>query len=342
MPIKVLIVDDSPIAVALVKRALSHAPDIEVVGSAGNGREALELVPALQPDVVCTDLHMPVLNGLELTRQIMARFPRPVLVLSVSTEEGSLDAFSVMEAGALDVAAKPRVSSDAEYLAIRDELAAKIRILSGVRVFRKRPRIDDSAGMRAPEPSGKANRVRLVVIGASTGGPQALQHILSRLPAHFPVPVVCVQHMTLGFQDGLLQWLSESCALRFETAREGATPTPGTVCFPPEGMHLEFRKDGSYLTSSRPPCHGHRPSVSTTMSSAAQCFRDAAAGVLLTGMGDDGARGMLDLYRAGALTIAQDQASCVVFGMPKQAIELGAVRLVLPLESIAAHLAHKL
>ncbi|WP_026842579.1 chemotaxis-specific protein-glutamate methyltransferase CheB [Citrifermentans bremense] len=342
MPIKVLIVDDSPIAVALVKRALYSVPDILVVGTAQNGRDALKLIPALKPDVVCTDLHMPVLNGLELTRQIMALFPRPVLVLSVSTEEGSLDAFNMMEAGALDVVAKPRVSSDAEFLRIRDELVAKVRILSGVRVFRKYRKYEESGGARAPVANAKPPRLRLVVIGASTGGPQALQLILSRLPADFPAPVVCVQHISLGFQEGLMQWLSGSCALRIKTAREGDVPVPGTVCFPPEGMHLEFQKNGSYLISSRPPCNGHRPSVSTTMSSAAQRYGNAAAGVLLTGMGDDGAQGMLDLYQAGALTIAQDQGSSVVFGMPKQAIELGAARLILPLEGIAAHLVHQL
>lgn len=139
-----------------------------------------------------------------------------------------------------------------------------------------------------------------------------------------------------------MQWLSGSCALKIKTAREGEIPVPGTVCFPPEGMHLEFHKNGGYLISSRPPCHGHRPSVSTTMSSAAQRYADAAAGVLLTGMGDDGAQGMLELYRAGALTIAQDQGSCVVFGMPRQAIELGAARMILTLEGIASHLVHKL
>lgn len=340
--IKVLIVDDSPIAVALVRRVLCSAPDIEVVGSAGNGREALELIPTLNPDVVCTDLHMPVLDGLELTRQIMARFPRPVLVVSVSTREGSLGVFNMIEAGALDVVTKPRMGSEPEYRAISDELIGKIRILSGVHVFRKSPKREDAvAPPNLPLPAaGKGNRAGMLVLGASTGGPQALQLILSRLPARFPVPVVCVQHISAGFQEGLMQWLSANSQLRFETAAERGVPAPGAVCFPPEGRHLEFHEDGRYLISCAPPLHGHRPSISATMSSAARCYGSAAAGVLLTGMGDDGAQGMLDLYRAGGMTIAQDQGSSIVFGMPGKAIELRAARLVLPLESIAALLVH--
>ena len=335
--IRVLIVDDSPVAVALLKRELAKAPDIEIVGTARHGGEALEMIPLLNPSVVCTDYHMPVMDGLELTREIIARYPLPILVLSISVEDGSLNVFNLLNAGAIDVVSKPNLENESTYAALSSQIAAKIRILSGVRVFRRlKPKAPETA------PPGKTlfipdlkSPVRLVVIGASTGGPQALQTILKQLPAEFAAPVVCVQHISEGFLDGLVQWLNSSSHLDVRTARGGEPPAPGTVSFPREGTHLTFDDKGRFLVSTAPLCDGHRPSVTVTMRSAAERFGRSVVGVLLTGMGSDGAEGMTDIMNAGGITIAQDEESSIIFGMPRQAIERGAALHVLPLDDIA-------
>jgi two-component system chemotaxis response regulator CheB len=335
--ISVLIVDDSRIAVTLLKRTLATAPDIEVVGTASNGREALELLPRLNPAVVCTDIHMPVMDGLELTARIMEKYPRPILVVSVSAYEGSLNAFKLLSAGALDVVSKPPIDSESGYNSIASELIGKIRILSGVRVFRRiaRERIEPPPPTLPPSALRIMSPVRIIVIGASTGGPPALQTILSRLPPHFPRPIVCVQHISKGFQEGLVQWLSVICAVKVTVAREGGVPAPGTIYFPQEGSHLKFDRNGRFAIPSEPPFQGHRPSISVTMRSAAESYGSGAAGILLTGMGSDGAEGMREIAGCGGMTIAQDEKSSVVFGMAKQAIEMGAAQLVLPLNEIA-------
>jgi len=335
--IRVLLVDDSLIAITLLKRVLATAADIEVVGTASNGREALELIPKLNPAVVCTDIHMPVMNGLELTSQIMEKYPRPILVVSVSVYEGSLNAFKLLAAGALDVVSKPRIESETGYNSIASELIAKIRILSGVRVFHRvaRERTEPPPPpLPKPVPKIKAP-VRIIVIGASTGGPTALQTILTRLPPHFPLPIVCIQHISKGFLEGLLQWLSVICYMKVALAREGGTPAPGMIYFPQEGSHLKFDSGGRFVIPSEPPFHGHRPSITVTMRSAAEVYGAGAAGILLTGMGSDGAEGMREIAGRGGVTIAQDEKSSVVFGMSRQAIELDAAQLVLPLNEIA-------
>lgn len=338
--IKVLLVDDSIIAITLLKKVLVAAPDIEVVGTAQNGREALSLIPQLEPVVVCTDLHMPVMNGLELTREIMKRYPRPVLVTSVSVEEGSINVFKVIEAGALDVVLKPRMVNESEYNAMASELISKIRVLAGVRVFRRfKKEAPEDHSIRILQPLHEIKPpVRIIVIGASTGGPQAFQTILTKLPADFSIPIICVQHISEGFLDGLVQWLSGMCAMKVDRAREGSVPMPGTIYFPQEGKHLKFDGGGRFALSSEPSYHAHRPSITETMKSAAEHYESAVLSILLTGMGSDGAEGMQEVTRAGGITIAQDEKSSIVFGMPKQAIELGAAQLVIPLVEIAATL----
>jgi two-component system chemotaxis response regulator CheB len=270
----------------------------------------------------------------------MKRYPRPVLVTSVSVDEGSLNVFELIEAGALDVVLKPRINNESEYKAISSELINKIRILSGVRVLRrlkKEAPEDHSLRILQPLPEIKIP-VRIIVIGASTGGPQAFQTILPKLPADFSIPIICVQHISEGFLDGLVQWLSGVCAMKIDMAREGSVPMPRTIYFPQEGKHLKFDSGGKFVLSSEPSYHGHRPSITETMKSAAEHYGSAVLSILLTGMGSDGAEGMQEVTRAGGITIAQDEKSSIVFGMPKQAIELGAAQLVLPLNEIAATL----
>ncbi|MDP2810020.1 MAG: chemotaxis-specific protein-glutamate methyltransferase CheB [Rhodocyclaceae bacterium] len=336
--IRVLLVDDSPIALHVLQRLLSSAPDIQVAGTAANGREALDLLPALNPDVICTDLHMPVMNGLELTRAVMAGQPRPILVISVSVEPGSPNVFRLLEAGAVEVYPKPRAILDADQEKLARELASKIRIVAGVHVFRHA-----GAATRASPPPPPALPphvpVRIVAIGASTGGPLALREILSRLPAGFPAPVVCVQHIGEGFLSEMVAWLAEVSPLPVKKAAHGEAPQAGVVYFAPNGDHLEFDDDGRFALTQAPPCDGHRPSATVTLRAAARRFGAGAVGVLLTGMGRDGAEGMADIAAAGGVTLAQDEASSVVYGMPRAAVELGMVRHVLPLEQIAPALA---
>ncbi|MBE0627928.1 MAG: chemotaxis-specific protein-glutamate methyltransferase CheB [Burkholderiales bacterium] len=330
--IRVLLVDDSPLSMELVRRLLAGASEIQVVGTASNGVEALELIPKVRPDVICTDLHMPIMDGLELTRTLMAQNPLPILVLSVSVQaEQERNIFDMLDAGALDILAKPRGGIESDFGIIAYDLIRKIRILAGVKVMRRR-----APGVRPaqPLPELAASRPGIIGIGASTGGPQALETILGYLPADFPLPLVCVQHIAEGFMQGLVSWLAGSCRIRVRAAVEGERPLAGTAYFPPNERHLEIDETGAFRCSGALPSGGHRPSVDIAFSSLARCYRAAAAGVLLTGMGQDGAQGMLDIARAGGLTIAQDEASSVVFGMPRRAIELGAARHVLPLEQI--------
>jgi two-component system chemotaxis response regulator CheB len=338
--IRVLLVDDSPVAITIMKRMLSLSTDISIVGTAENGREALDLIPQVKPDVICTDLHMPVMDGLEFTREVMSRHPLPILLVSISAHDGSLNAFKVVEAGAVDILTKPKASSPIDYEKIAPEFIRKIRILSGVRVFRRsRPDLDSGMGtseLKELKPAIRISKskIQIIVIGASTGGPQALHAILARLPADFPLPVVCIQHIAEGFLGGLVEWLSSQCAAKVRIATPGEPPASGVIYFPREGMHLRIGGDGRFIHSAEPPLDGHRPSITITMESLACYYGSGVLSVLLTGMGRDGATGMRAIAQAGGITVAQDEQSSVVFGMPKQAIELKAAGYVLPLESI--------
>lgn len=330
--IRVLLVDDSPLVLHVLQRLLSRSPDIAVAGTAANGKEALELLPLLDPDVILTDLHMPVMDGLEFTREVMEKYPRPILVVSVSVEPGSPNVFRLLEAGAVDVYPKPRAILEADQERLSRELASKIRIVAGIHVFRRK-----GATMPAPPPLSLPRHApaRIVAIGASTGGPQALRELLSGLPAGFPAPVACVQHIGGNFLSEMVAWLAEAGPLTVKQAEHGETPKPGTVYFAPDDRHLEFDEAGRFTLTLSPPCDGHRPSATVTFRATARCFGAGTVGVLLTGMGRDGADGMASIASAGGVTLAQDEASSVVWGMPGAAVALGAAQHVLPLEQIA-------
>lgn len=345
--IRVLLVDDSPLVLEILRRMLATAPDIEVVGTAHHGAEALERLPGLRPDVLCTDWHMPRMDGLKLTRAVMESRPLPILVISTSVQPGQeQNIFNLLEAGAIDILAKPRGGIEADFGIIAHELAHKIRVLSGVKVFRRRPAVGEmpAPSLAAPptfHPGRNGSGLRIVGIGASTGGPQALETLLSALPAGFPLPILCAQHIAQGFAAGLVQWLAGCCPLPLRMAVEGESPLPGCVYFPPEDRHLEIDAQGRLHCSSAQTPDGHRPSVDLLLNSLARGFGAGALGVLLTGMGQDGARGLLAIHLAGGQTIAQDQASSVVFGMPGSAIALGAAQSVLSLEAIASSLVRR-
>ncbi|MCX7173609.1 MAG: chemotaxis-specific protein-glutamate methyltransferase CheB [Proteobacteria bacterium] len=337
-PIRVLLVDDSLITLAILQRILAVAPEIQVAGTAANGRDALDMIPSLQPDVICTDLHMPLMDGLEFTKAVMERFPRPILVLSVSVQkEQTANIFQMLEAGAIDVMAKPRETAMAGHELDAQELVSKIKILAGVVVIRKRWKEPYAAATpdRSYQPATEAAPPEIIGIGASTGGPQAFREILAHLPGMFPVPLLCVQHISEGFLQGLVDWLSEKCPLNIMTAETGILPKPGTVYFPREGTHLVVDGQGRLECSYAQPCDGHRPSISVTFKSLARVYGKSAAGVLLTGMGRDGVDGLGAIAQEGGTTIAQDEESSIIFGMPKEAIAANAARYVLPLAKIA-------
>ncbi|MFH2041219.1 MAG: chemotaxis protein CheB, partial [Acidobacteriota bacterium] len=256
--IRVLLVDDSPVAITILKRMLLLSTDISVVGTAENGREALNLIPQVKPDVICTDLHMPVMDGLEFTREVMSRHPLPILLVSISGREDSLSAFKVLEAGAVDIFPKPMADSLFDNERNSRELIRKIRILSGVHVFR-RPQPNSDSGMGTPARTELGPRLQIpisqisiLVIGASTGGPQALHAIFSQIPRDFPVPVVCIQHIAEGFSDGLVAWLSSQCRVQVRIAESGELPMPGVIYFPREGTHLRIGVDGRFVHSAEP------------------------------------------------------------------------------------------
>jgi two-component system, chemotaxis family, protein-glutamate methylesterase/glutaminase len=356
MIIRVLLVEDSPVVLTILKRMLGSCGELEVVGTARSGQAALELIPKVQPRVICTDLQMPGMDGLEFIEQVMANYPRPILVLSaVVRSDDSQNVFRLLKAGALDVLPKPLAGITADSDSLKQELIAKIKLLSGVVVFTLRPSARIGSD-RAKFPSSKmlpnsetntlktsalhSSRFKILGIGASTGGPQALHTILTQLPAHFPIPIICIQHISPGFLAGLVRWLAGECKLPVQIAQSGQVPQAGRVYFPPENHHLQFDSGGRFLCLKTSHYCGHRPSVTVTFESIARVYGAASIGVLLTGMGNDGAVGMQAIEQAGGLTIAQDEASSAVFGMPKEAIRLGAVDRVLSIETIPKFIQH--
>lgn len=417
MPIRVLIVDDS----ALMRRALTALlisdPEIEVVGTAADGRAAIEQVVTLRPDVITMDVRMPVLDGAQTTEHIMAYYPTPILVLTASLSSFDIDiTFRMLGLGALDVMEKPSSADPNGLQQARAELIKRVKLLSRVRVVthlrgRRRgtedtqPRASTSdtgrlrrnnrgsrtlpsptthrqtRGLRPPTgtlgsskhqdstplnrpltstetlrrshgarllqpedvvsvPMGRTSlgaAERLIVIGASTGGPRVVQHILRELPESLPASVLLVQHIADGFAAGLVDWLASSCRLPVVLAKSGDVAVPGRVFVAPDNLHLLIDTDGVLGVSSQPALL-QRPSVDVTMQRAAEAYRSRTIGVLLTGMGRDGAAGMAAIYREGGHTIAQNGETCVVYGMPKAAVEAGVVLETLNPESIAGRL----
>jgi two-component system chemotaxis response regulator CheB len=339
MPIRVLLVEDSQLTLVILRRILKSSPQIEVVGEARTGLEALELIPKVQPDVICTDLHMPQMDGLEFTSEVMALYPRPILVISSWVhEEDNPHVFQLLEAGALDIFPKPSAGLSTDNKLLNQELINKIQILAGVKVFKKKRKPPSQVKRLETFSSKSYLKPKIVAIGASTGGPQVINELFAQLPSDFPVPVICVQHICLGFLQGFIDWLATSCRLPIQIAQPRDTPKPGTIYFPPEQQHLELDDKGRFICSNSPPLDGHRPSVTVTFKSVAKFYGRATVGILLTGMGRDGAEGMQYIAQAGGLTIAQDEATSVIFGMPKEAIDLGAAKLVLPIQAIAPRL----
>jgi two-component system chemotaxis response regulator CheB len=336
-PIRVMLVDDSATQLEVLRRMVEMAPGLQVVGTAVSGADALRQIPRVSPDVLVTDFSMPGMNGLELVTEVIARHPLPILVVSAWLQPHEQQTvFRLLEAGALEVMAKPALGLEQDFVVAAHKLVRSIRILSGVRVIRRRTL--PSPGKAVVRPAAGGGRHRIVGIAASTGGPQVLQRLLGALPASYPLPIVCVQHIAEGFVGGLVSWLDSTCRIKVTTASEGAVAAPGTVYFPPDDRHIEVDAAGRLRCSRGATISGHRPSADVVFSSLALHYRSGAVGVLLTGMGEDGAEGLLAISRAGGKTIAQDEESSAVFGMPRRAIELGAAKQVLAVDMIASTL----
>jgi two-component system, chemotaxis family, protein-glutamate methylesterase/glutaminase len=347
MAIQVYVVDDS----AVVRQALLHLlkgdPEIELMGSAPNPLIAKPMIQKKRPDVLLLDIEMPGMDGLTFLRQIMAEDPIPTVICSTLTEKGSAMALEALSAGAVSVVTKPRLGLQKFLEESRRELVQTLKAAA-----RTRPRAGSAAPaaavVRHAAPGGVTSRAPVaglhalsvnkpVVLGSSTGGTQAIESVLMALPADAP-GIAIVQHMPEKFTAMYAQRLDASCAMHVREACDGDRLERGVVLIAPGGKHMHLRKAGGQyyaVVQDGPPVNRHKPSVDVLFKSAAECAGQDALAIILTGMGDDGARGMKLLHDRGARTVAQDEDSCVVFGMPKEAIALGAVDDVLPLDRVA-------
>ncbi|MDQ6993034.1 MAG: chemotaxis-specific protein-glutamate methyltransferase CheB [Mariprofundus sp.] len=341
--IRILIVEDSIVVGMLLKAMLNSEKDFEVVGQACNGEEGVRLARELKPDLITMDIRMPVMDGFEATREIMSTNPVPIVVISSSVDAEELRiTFRAIEMGALAVIEKPFGPKHPEYDKGRRVMIDTIRAMASIRVVMR----DRKAGRtRSPEfiqPAPLHDKpYEVVAIGCSTGGPQALKAILSTLPASFPLPIVIVQHISAGFVTGLVSWLDSVCPMHIEIAKQGSLLLPGHVYIAPDKTHLELRRShtGLLVHLSHAPLIGQfRPSATALLQSVASVSSDRAIGVLLSGMGDDGATGLLALHQSKGHTFVQDKQSAVIYGMPGVALDMGAVDEVVNLDQIAMYM----
>lgn len=341
-PVRVLIVEDSRVAAEFLTQTLKSDRRIQVVGVAYDGEAAIAATQRLNPDVITMDVHMPKMNGFDATRKIMELCPTPIVIVcgSLSTDEVAIN-FRAIEAGALAVLARPSGSGHADHERTVKELLDTVKLMSEVKVVKRWPRHRHAAAAPAQirKPAGS---IQAVAIGASTGGPLALQTILSGLPKQFPFPVLIVQHMTPGFVQGFVEWLGHATGFPVRIAADGDALLPGQAYVAPDNFHMGVRSgDHIQLARPGPDCRSGSlcPSVSHLFGAVEREFGANVVGILLTGMGRDGVDELKRLKDAGAITIAQDEATSVVHGMPGEAIQIGAAQHVLSPQAIAETLA---
>ena len=340
--IRVLVVEDSPVVRDFLVHILGADSEIRVVATARDGEEALDAVQRWKPDLVTMDIHMPKMNGLDATRRIMQTYPTPIVVVTGSSNAREVaTAFHAMEAGALAVVERPTGLGHPQHESTAAELVQTVKLMAEVKVVRRwarlRPKV---ASPTAPPPAEVVVRrapgeIKIVAIGASTGGPLALQTILMGLSKDFPVPVVIVQHIAPGFIQGLVDWLEQTCSFFIHLATHDEPMLSGHVYVAPDGFQMKVARTGRICLAKEQPENGLRPSVSCLFRSVADAYGPSAIGVLLTGMGKDGAAELKLMKEKGAITIAQDEESSVVHGMPGEAIQLEAATYVLPPDRVA-------
>ncbi len=343
-PIRVLVVDDSAFMRTALSRMIASDPEFEVAATAINGRDALAKIPSLNPDVVTLDVEMPGLNGLETLREIMQKFPLPVLMVSALTDRNADTTFAALSAGAFDYVPKHLSSTSLDITHIRQDLLTKLRAAHTSRTgtidpgLRKLPQSAPAIKDDGPQPKPFKFTPAIVAVGASTGGPKALEQILPLLPPDLPVPVLVVQHMPPGFTAPFAQRLSGLCRVQVREACHGEWIRHGAVYIAPAGRHLTVERgsDSRPIIRLDAQAEGvlHVPSIDVTMKSVADVFRCLAMGIILTGMGSDGAEGMAAIHQHGGFTVGQDQASCAVYGMPRACADARVLSRVAPLSQI--------
>ncbi|MEW5728100.1 MAG: chemotaxis-specific protein-glutamate methyltransferase CheB [Pseudomonadota bacterium] len=337
--IRVLIVEDSLVVRELLKHIVGSDPRFEVVGAVDSAEEGLRLLDVLQPDVISLDIRLPGMNGLDATLQIMARRPTPIVVVAANVDDDELNiAMNALRAGALAVVEKPVGVTNAAFEAMAARLCTQLAIMSQVKVVPQRIDRGLRFGTAEPPVQRRAGASYTTVgIVSSTGGPQALTQLLGALGPGFPLPILLVQHITTSFLEGFVSWLAGVTPFAVRIAAADEVPEPGRVYLPPADRHLALRGGRLTILDTAPVC-SQKPSGSVLLSSLAKDAGRRGIGVVLTGMGADGADGLLEMYRAGAQTIVQDEATSVVYGMPAAAAKLGAAREILPLGDIATRL----
>ncbi|MDI6799691.1 MAG: chemotaxis response regulator protein-glutamate methylesterase [Actinomycetota bacterium] len=341
--IKTLIVDDSTFMRKVLTDMIESDPDIEVIGVASNGLEAIDKVKELKPDVVTLDIEMPKMDGLTALEILMKENPIPVIMVSTLTQEGSDATAKALLLGALDFVAKPTNMPHLNMSVIKNDLMEKIKTAAGSKV----DKLDKRIGIKSDKLKGidtkalKKNKV--VLIGASTGGPNALSRVISDLPADLPAPVVVVQHMPDGpFTKSFAERIDMISAIKVKEAERSDFLRAGQVLVAPGGYHMLIEKGGQVKMNKSPLVNGVRPAVDVMMNSAAAVYGKNIIGVILTGMGSDGAQGMAQIKAKGGRTVAQDEASCVVYGMPKSVVEMGNADKVVPLNDVASEIINML
>ncbi|MCE1254710.1 MAG: chemotaxis response regulator protein-glutamate methylesterase [Anaerolineae bacterium] len=339
--VRVLVVDDSAFMRFTISKHLNETPGISVIGAARDGREALELIPKLNPDVITLDVEMPRLDGLSTLREIMTSFPRPVVMLSSLTSEGTVETVQALTLGAVDFVAKPEFKANIN--SVLQEVSEKVLKASKARVWSIKRQVSTgtTASLKQPivenkqKPRPLSRQEKVVVIGSSTGGPRALNAVIPSLPEKLPAAVVVIQHMPAGFTRSLAERLDAASRLKVKEAEPGDTLEVGKVLMAPGGFHMVFDNQGFVTLNQNPPVHGVRPAVDVTLISLAQLYGNRIVSVILTGMGNDGTNGAGLVHGSGGWVIAEAEESCVVWGMPRSVTEAGFTNQVVPLTEVA-------
>lgn len=338
-PVRILIVDDSAYMRFTIAKRLSETSGFQVVGSARDGVEALELIPKFNPDVVTLDVEMPRLDGLSTLREIMSTHPRPTIMVSSLTTEGARETVQALTWGAVDFVAKP--SSKANIDAIMDDLVTKIQRAAKAKVYpisaqRRQEKPVENTAPRKTRHYTKTDKV--VVIGASTGGPRALSTVVPQIPGDLPATYLIIQHMPVGFTRSLAERLNNISNIEIREAAPGDSLEVGRALLAPGGFHMVLDQNNCISLNQNPPVHGVRPAIDVTMISVAQKFGASTIGVVLTGMGTDGTNGAALIHSSGGYVIAEDESTCVVWGMPRSVQEAGVADVIAPLHEVAGEI----